>query len=129
MFFGTVPTPCVEQILRVIPFDEWKGVHLCCSGTFKLEQAIHAKHPDVPIYSNDVSLWTNAIGSVLTQKPTKIIFRDKLQFIEDKLNNEKQNSVAVSIYNGDNNLADLNMGHLQSAAGMYRRGRIDNRKK
>ena len=88
MFFGTVPTPCVEQILRVIPFDEWKGVHLCCSGTFKLEQAIHAKYPDVPIYSNDVSLWTNAIGSVLTQKPIKIIFRDKLQFIEDKLNNE-----------------------------------------
>ena len=88
LFFGTVPTPCVEQILRVIPFDQWKGVHLCCSGTFKLEQAIHAKHPDVPIYSNDVSLWTNAIGSVLTEKPIKIIFRDKLQFIEDKLNDQ-----------------------------------------
>ena len=46
-----------------------------------------------------------------------------------KLNNEKQNEVAVSIYNGDNNLSDLNIGHLQSAAGQYRRGRIDNRKK
>ena len=56
--------------------------------------------------------------------------RKKVNKIESKkLNNEKQNSVAVSIYNGDNNLADLNMGHLQSAAGMYRRGRIDNRKK
>tara|TARA_R100001440_G_scaffold50922_2_gene70901 strand:+ start:2404 stop:2712 length:309 start_codon:yes stop_codon:yes gene_type:complete len=46
-----------------------------------------------------------------------------------KLNNEKQNEVAVSIYNGDNNLSDLNIGHLQSASGQYRRGRIDNRKK
>ena len=46
-----------------------------------------------------------------------------------KLNNQKQNEVAVSIYNGDNNLSDLNIGHLQSAAGQYRRGRIDNRKK
>ena len=46
-----------------------------------------------------------------------------------KLNNQKQNEIAVSIYNGDNNLSDLNIGHLQSAAGQYRRGRIDNRKK
>ena len=46
-----------------------------------------------------------------------------------KLNNQKQNEVAVSIYNGDNNLSDLNIGHLQSAAGQYRRGRIDYRKK
>ena len=46
-----------------------------------------------------------------------------------KLNNEKQNEVAVSIYNGDNNLSDLNIGHLQSASGQYIRGRIDNRKK
>ena len=46
-----------------------------------------------------------------------------------KLNNQKQNEVAVSIYNGDNNLSYLNIGHLQSAAGQYRRGRIDNRKK
>jgi len=46
-----------------------------------------------------------------------------------KLNNQKQNEQSISIYNGDNNLEDLNMGHLQSAAGMYRRGRIDNRKK
>ena len=43
-----------------------------------------------------------------------------------KLNNQKQNEIAVSIYNGDNNLSDLNIGHLQSAAGQYRRGRIDN---
>ena len=46
-----------------------------------------------------------------------------------KLNNNKQNEVAVSIYKGDEDLDNLNMGHLQSAAGMYRRGRIDNHKK
>ena len=46
-----------------------------------------------------------------------------------KLNNNKQNDAAVTIYNGDQNLGNLNMGHLQSAAGMYRRGRIDNYKK
>ena len=46
-----------------------------------------------------------------------------------KLNNNKQNEIAISIYNGDDNLSDLNTGHLQSAAGQYRRGRIDNTKK
>ena len=45
-----------------------------------------------------------------------------------KLNNKKQNEVAVSIYKGDSDLTDLNIGHLQSASGQYRRGRIDNRK-
>ena len=46
-----------------------------------------------------------------------------------KLNNDKQNEVAVSIYKGDAELNDLNIGHLQSASGMYRKGRIDNYKK
>lgn len=45
-----------------------------------------------------------------------------------KLNNVKQNDNAAIIYNGDQNLGNLNMGHLQSAAGMYRRGRIDNKR-
>ena len=45
-----------------------------------------------------------------------------------KLNNKKQNEVAVAIYSGDNMLKDLTIGHVTSAAGQYRRGRIDNQK-
>ena len=45
-----------------------------------------------------------------------------------KLNNNKQNKVAVAVYSGDVNLNDLTIGHVTSAAGGYRRGRIDNRK-
>ena len=45
-----------------------------------------------------------------------------------KLNNNKQDEIAVAIYNGDNMLNDLTIGHVTSAAGQYRRGRIDNRK-
>ena len=43
-----------------------------------------------------------------------------------KLNNNKQNEAAVAIYKGDEDLSVLNMGHVQSAAGTYRRGRIAN---
>ena len=46
----------------------------------------------------------------------------------EKLNNDKQDQIAVAIYKGDSDLKDLNIGHLQSAAGQYRRGRIDNKK-
>ena len=45
-----------------------------------------------------------------------------------KLNNNKQDEVAVAIYNGDNMLEDLTIGHVTSASGQYRKGRIDNRK-
>ena len=45
-----------------------------------------------------------------------------------KLNNNKQNEVAVAIYSGDNMLNDLTVGHVTSAAGQYRKGRIDNQK-
>ena len=46
-----------------------------------------------------------------------------------KLNNNKQDEVAKAIYNGDSNLENLNLGHLSSTTGSYRRGRIANSKK
>tara|TARA_R100001594_G_scaffold38569_1_gene69905 strand:- start:1 stop:309 length:309 start_codon:yes stop_codon:yes gene_type:complete len=46
-----------------------------------------------------------------------------------KLNNNKQDEIAKAIYNGDSDLSNLTIGHLQSAAGQYRRGRIANFKK
>lgn len=45
-----------------------------------------------------------------------------------KLNNNKQDEVAKLVYNGDNNLANLNLGHLTSTTGSYRKGRIANTK-
>ena len=43
-----------------------------------------------------------------------------------KLNNNKQDEIAKVVYNGDSNLSDLNLGHLTSTTGSYRRGRIAN---
>ena len=58
----------------------------------------------------------------------KLETRSKKKINSKKLNNQKQDEIAIAIYNGDNNLNDLNLGHLQSATGTYRRGRIDNKK-
>ena len=58
-----------------------------------------------------------------------LLGKKKTNKIESKkLNNNKQDEIAVAIYNGDNMLNDLTIGHVTSAAGQYRRGRIDNRK-
>ena len=70
-----------------------------------------------------------AIEKAEIDKISVILGKKKINQIDSKkLNNNKQNEVAVTIYKGDADLGNLNIGHLQSAAGMYRRGRIDNRK-
>lgn len=85
MFFGTVPNQCIEQILRVIPFSGWRDAYVCCSGTFKIEQALHNRWPELRVHANDVSLWSCAIGQYLIDQPIQLTFHDKLQFIEDRL--------------------------------------------
>ena len=54
--------------------------------------------------------------------------RKKFKIKSIKLNNNKQNETAVAVFSGDDSLSDLNMGHLASTTGGYRRGRIDNGK-
>jgi len=54
--------------------------------------------------------------------------KSKKKIKSTKLNNNKRNEVAVAIYSGDAQLEDLSIGHVTSAAGQYRRGRIDNQK-
>jgi len=58
----------------------------------------------------------------------KLDNRKKFKIKSIKLNSNKQNETAVAVFNGDDNLSDLNMGHLTSTTGSYRRGRIDNGK-
>ena len=58
-----------------------------------------------------------------------LLGKKKTNKIESKkLNNNKQDEVAIAIYSGDSTLKDLTIGHVTSAAGQYRRGRIDNQK-
>ena len=72
--------------------------------------------------NNDDKSKINDILSKLSGNPNT-----KIQ--SDKLNNNKQDEIAKAIYNGDSNLENLNLGHLSSTTGSYRRGRIANSKK
>jgi len=85
MFLGVVPTECIQQIFKVIDFSKEKDVHLCCSGTFRLERALTHLVPDVRIHSNDVSLFSCVIGGLATNAPIEFKFTGELQRHEELL--------------------------------------------
>lgn len=85
MFIGSVPTKCIEQLLRVINFGEWHDVYVCCSGSFRIEQALRSRYPDIGIYSNDVSLYSTVIGRLATNEPFGMTFQGRLDFVEHLL--------------------------------------------
>lgn len=82
MFFGAVPTQCIEQLLKIINFNEWSAAYVCCSGSFRIERALKGKFPDLPVYSNDVSLYSTAVGYLACGKEFDIAFEGPLSFIE-----------------------------------------------
>jgi hypothetical protein len=62
MFYGAVPTECIEQVFRIIDFSAWQKAYVCCSGSFRIERALKAKFPHLQVISNDVSLYSSAVG-------------------------------------------------------------------
>ncbi|MFH7241761.1 MAG: hypothetical protein ACHWZW_02820 [Spirulina sp.] len=88
-FFGTVPGKCVEQVIGVVPFKEWPAIYVCCSGTFRIEQALtQALGSGAPIYSNDVSLYSSVLGAWLTDRPFALTFQDELAFVQERFNED-----------------------------------------
>ncbi|WP_371931006.1 hypothetical protein [Roseovarius sp. MMSF_3281] len=78
MFLGVVPTECIQQIFKVIDFTKERDVHICCSGTFRLERALQALAPQVKVHSNDVSLFSCVMGGLATGAPIEFTFTGEL---------------------------------------------------
>lgn len=87
---------------------------------FKLKR--HRKKKKKKLSKKELLLKKLALMRKKMEKKSKAKIKTK------KLNNNKQNEIAVAIYSGDADLKDLTIGHVTSAAGNYRRGRIDNQK-
>jgi len=109
--------------MATTPFDKWDGIHLCCSGSFRLEQAIIQKHPSAQIYSNDVALWSSAIGALAAGAPIALTFRDRLSFVEDLLGPDAtpKNRVAaivvaqeLSRFSGKNDYAQSHFKYFET---------------
>lgn len=85
MFVGAIPKETVEQAVRVIGIDRWREVHVCCSGSFRIERALGERFPHLKLHSNDVSLLTCSIGRLAAGEPLDIQFADRLGFVEPVL--------------------------------------------
>jgi len=85
LFLGAIPRQLCEQLVRVLSFAEWQDVFVCCSGSFRVDQAIHQAAPDARVHANDVSLYSTVIGRLATKEPFALTFADRLAFVEDVL--------------------------------------------
>jgi hypothetical protein len=85
MFFGSVPVECIEQLVKVVPFAEWRSVYICCSGSFRVEQALSHRFPELGLHSNDVSLYSTALAQLVLADPIRIKFVERLTFMEQAL--------------------------------------------
>lgn len=88
MFFGAVPSACIEQMFSIVDFQSWKSVHVCCSGGFRIERAILQKWPDMQVHSNDVSLFSCAFGWLCMGEKVPIRFTGPLEFMEQHLTDD-----------------------------------------
>ena len=85
MFGGKVPTECVQQLIRLMDFQPEEKIAVCCSGSFKVDRALRGLLPKATIWSNDVSLYSTAIGRLLTHDELKFEFIERFAFMEEAL--------------------------------------------
>jgi hypothetical protein len=85
MFVGAVPRQAIEQVTRSVPFASWGDVFVGCSGSFRLDRAVHAVHPKLRVHSNDVSLLSCSMGAAAAGQPFDMRFTGRLAFIEEHL--------------------------------------------
>lgn len=85
MFIGSVPRDVVDRVTRLLPWDTIHTVFVCCSGAFRIEQAVRAAAPHVRIEGSDVSLFSCALGELATGRAPSFRFRERLAFLEDIL--------------------------------------------
>ena len=132
-FFGTVPNTCIEQFLRVVPFDDWGEVYVGCSGTLKIEEAIRSRHPEIPIHANDVSLFSCPLGWYYTDQPYAINFHSRLGFINEYIEDQPYEYTVAAVlvaqelarYHRDNGYCRAHFNYLKETFPVHQQKAVD----
>ena len=82
-FLGVLPTKLVATIGRICRPQEWNEVFTACSGTFRIERGLRCIDPAIKLHSNDVSLFSTAIGRNAINDPLPYTFTGQLAFVEE----------------------------------------------
>ena len=98
MFIGSLPKKVIQQAISHIDLNNWRGVHVCCSGSFKIEQAIRSVNTTIPIHSNDVSLISSIVGYAKTGYEIVFNFKNDLDYLNKYLSTDAEIQLALIAY-------------------------------
>lgn len=90
MFIGSLPKKVAQQLVSHTNFNNWRGVNVCCSGSFRIEQSIRNVNSSIPIHSNDVSLIASIVGLAKTGRATTFTFKNELEYLNEHLLNNTE---------------------------------------
>lgn len=97
MFVGAIPRECVEQAFQIMPMDKIQRAFVCCSGSFRFEQAISKFHPHVEIHSNDVSLMTTTLARAAMGEEEDFRFVNDLAWMEEHITDLHDRAAAMAV--------------------------------
>lgn len=100
MFFGAVPTDCIQQVFKIMDIEDWTDCYVACSGSFRLERALSNVYDDLTIHSNDVSVYSAAVGGLATNKPIDVKFRGRLSFVNELIDLDDPIEAAAAVLVG-----------------------------
>ena len=127
VFAGAVPRQCIEQVFRILDMSRVERAYICCSGSFRFEQALLAHAPNIQLHSNDVSLLSTAIGRHLTREPLSFRFVESLSWLEEALAGASSvtrlAAIAIALdisrYRGSSEFARRHMAHYRANIAHY----------
>lgn len=95
MFLGTVPKELVAHLVRVVSEWESPAIQVLCSGNFTFERALYQAGVG-PLYGNDVSLYSCALGSILAGNPLRVRIKSPdFEWLQPYMGDPLSSSVCV----------------------------------
>lgn len=127
IFAGAIPRQCLEQAFRIVDLAAVDAAYVCCSGSFRIEQAIALKHPSIGLHGNDVSLLSTAIGRAATGTQLPFRFTGDLEWLEEALTGmtplERIGGIGVALsvarFRGASEFARAHMAHYRANVRHY----------
>ena len=97
-FIGSISAECRRWLGNNGPAFDGRQVYVGCSGAFSVEQILSRYAPKAKIWSNDVSLYSSALGCYLAGRPFRLEVREeKFAWLEPYLGDVEGKAAAVMV--------------------------------
>lgn len=80
-FIGSIPNPLRSIVSEAVKSWPKEDVYVACSGNFTIERTLLSVDPTIRIHSEDVSIYTTAVGRWLTDAPVELTLTEEYREI------------------------------------------------